>query len=285
MNAWAILKKIRVTYVVDWVIWGMILALGLGLGLLKPHVNDLPLPTDDPTDNPNFMYPYHENTVPSWAAVVVGFGSSAVAVIAAQAFMRSLHDVHHGFLSLLECAGIHMCFVSAGKAFAGRYRPHYLALLAMVQADHSTSSQVAADKDLWEGMRSFPSGHSAVAFAGLAWLSLYLAGKFKVFSPKGGESWKTVICGLPLMAAWIIAITRTRDYHHNFSDIMCGAFIGIACAIVAYFNFYHSLLSENCHLPKTRDKRLCHNWLSEEENDEEANIPMDPTKRSDENGA
>ena len=37
--------------------------------------------------------------------------------------------------------------------------------------------------------------------------------------------------------------THRMDYHHNFSDINAGAFIGVISALVGYFALYPSLVS------------------------------------------
>lgn len=59
--------------------------------------------------------------------------------------------------------------------------------------------------------RSFPSGHSSLSWAGLWFLTLYLAGKMKVYDTKG-FSLKTWILLLPVMAAALVSVSRSMDY-------------------------------------------------------------------------
>src|SRR5256885_11948221 len=54
---------------------------------------------------------------------------------------------------------------------------------------------------------SFPSGHSSSSFAGLFYLSLYLAAKLHVLDQRG-EVWRTVIVLIPTLAASLIAGDR-----------------------------------------------------------------------------
>eukprot|EP01105_Mastigella_eilhardi_P012375 TRINITY_DN2838_c0_g1_i7.p2 TRINITY_DN2838_c0_g1~~TRINITY_DN2838_c0_g1_i7.p2 ORF type:complete len:191 (-),score=22.20 TRINITY_DN2838_c0_g1_i7:72-644(-) len=159
--------------------------------------------------------------------------------------MRSIHDMHNAALSLLYSWGLAHTFTSVGKVFAGRYRPNYLDMLE----DLSISGD--SDKE-WNGRMSFPSGHATIMFAGCTWMALYMAGKLKCFTNKGGEAWKSALCVGPLMAAWLGAITRTRDYHHDFSDILAGSIIGACGAFVSYFCYFRSVFDKKCHLPKVR---------------------------------
>ena len=48
---------------------------------------------------------------------------------------------------------------------------------------------------------------------------------------------------LPLILAGLVAVSRTRDYRHNFSDILGGSLIGIFFAIALYFLKFKSLTS------------------------------------------
>lgn len=52
-----------------------------------------------------------------------------------------------------------------------------------------------------------------------------------------------------------MAVSRTRDYHHNFDDVLAGAVIGCVIAMACYFCFYPSLFDANSHLPRHRRKK------------------------------
>jgi diacylglycerol diphosphate phosphatase/phosphatidate phosphatase len=103
-----------------------------------------------------------------------------------------------------------------------------------------------------DGFRSFPSGHSSctflhphatrpvanglmsVSFAGLGFLSLYLAGKLHLFDRRGHTASPLSACGdlkltakvqgkawlslSPLACAALVAISRTMDYRRMYSS-------------------------------------------------------------------
>ena len=79
---------------------------------------------------------------------------------------------------------------------------------------------------LKDGRRSFPSGHSSTAFAGLFFLTLFLAGKNGAFAfhatfPRSSvlqsRLLRFTLAVSPLfLAAWI-AITRIEDNYHRTS--------------------------------------------------------------------
>lgn len=55
----------------------------------------------------------------------------------------------------------------------------------------------------------------------------------------------------------IIACTRTRDYWHNFSDILGGTFIGSACAIfVVFINSHARATGEQQSLQNDEEKEV-----------------------------
>lgn len=88
-----------------------------------------------------------------------------------------------------------------------------------------------------EGFRSFPSGHSSSSFAGLFYLSLYLAAKLHVLDQKG-EVWRTCIVLIPTLAASCIAMSRIMDARHHPFDVLFGSALGILCAWASYRQYF-----------------------------------------------
>ncbi|RLN27584.1 hypothetical protein C2845_PM05G30430 [Panicum miliaceum] len=76
-----------------------------------------------------------------------------------------------------------------------------------------------------EGHKSFPSGHSSWSFAGLGFLSWYLAGKIKAFNRRGHVA-KNCIVLLPLLLAAMVAFSRVSDYWHHWQDVFAGGILG-----------------------------------------------------------
>eukprot|EP01112_Ceratiomyxa_fruticulosa_P012545 TRINITY_DN3478_c0_g1_i3.p1 TRINITY_DN3478_c0_g1~~TRINITY_DN3478_c0_g1_i3.p1 ORF type:complete len:140 (-),score=15.74 TRINITY_DN3478_c0_g1_i3:35-454(-) len=105
---------------------------------------------------------------------------------------------------------------------------------------------------LREGRLSFPSLHTSIAFCTLPYLSLYLCGKLGVFKRGGGQMWKVLVMIGPIAIAFLVAVSRTIDYHSNFVDIVAGSILGISIATFSYFLNFPSLMSEDCDMPKDR---------------------------------
>jgi len=108
-------------------------------------------------------------------------------------------------------------------------------------------------KDVVEGRKSFPSGHASCKrqcspllsmtdscrvgmFAGMVFLSLYLASKMSVFRRNGrGHSLRLIIVLLPILAAMIVAITRMRDYWHHWEGVYLVCVHAHVHAVTSYF--------------------------------------------------
>lgn len=107
---------------------------------------------------------------------------------------------------------------------------------------------------LQDGWRSFPSGHSSFSFAGLGFLSLFLAGQLHVFHhPIGGRDLgRALICLSPLVAATLIAISRCEDYRHDVYDVCVGSVLGMSVAYWSYRRHWPRLSSARCHEPYPR---------------------------------
>jgi membrane-associated phospholipid phosphatase len=75
----------------------------------------------------------------------------------------------------------------------------------------------------------------AGSFAGLGFLSWYLAGKITVFDRRGHVA-KLCVVLLPLLVAALIAISRVDDYWHHWQDVCTGGFLGTCSATASYVN-------------------------------------------------
>ncbi|XP_039158796.1 putative lipid phosphate phosphatase 3, chloroplastic, partial [Eucalyptus grandis] len=88
-----------------------------------------------------------------------------------------------------------------------------------------------------EGHKSFPSEHTSWSFAGLGFLSLYLAGKIKAFDHKGHVA-KLCIVFLPLLVASLVGVSRIDDHKHHRQDVIAGGLLGITVAVFCYLQFF-----------------------------------------------
>ncbi|KAJ3956806.1 hypothetical protein N0V92_006629 [Colletotrichum tropicale] len=112
------------------------------------------------------------------------------------------------------------------KNAVGRPRPDLLARCkpaAGTKPDLLVTIDVCTEKAhhlLHDGWRSFPSGHSSFSFAGLGFLSIFLAGQLHIFRHNSGgrDLSRALICLVPLLGAALIAISRCEDYRHDVYD-------------------------------------------------------------------
>lgn len=138
----------------------------------------------------------------------------------------------------------------------GRHRPDFLAR-CVVRADAPRDVLVYA-KDvcttknvarLMDGFRTTPLGHSSISFAGLFFLSLWLAGQLSITRPQAGAlRWAIVF--LPTLGAALIALGRTEDYRHHFIDVFVGLCIGLVGATWLYLRFFPSPSEKASYEPK-----------------------------------
>ncbi|KAK9455811.1 phosphatidic acid phosphatase type 2/haloperoxidase [Dipodascopsis uninucleata] len=160
-----------------------------------------------------------------------------------------LWDLNCAILGLALSVTVSIVIVTSLKQIVGRPRPDSISRCKPEAGAHDASPyglssiEICTQTDksiLDEGFRSWPSGHSSTAFAGLFYLSLYLAGKLSLFDNKG-EVWKTVIVISPSLGAAAIACTRILDHRHHGSDAVTGSLMGAGCAWMAYRLYFPSL--------------------------------------------
>ncbi|KDE06739.1 hypothetical protein MVLG_02935 [Microbotryum lychnidis-dioicae p1A1 Lamole] len=170
---------------------------------------------------------------------------------------RSFWDVHAGLLGLFLSCSITTVITQVIKICVGRPRPDMLSrclpIAGAANAEPFGLATIAVctvqtGHIINDGFKSFPSGHSSFAFAGLGFLSFYMAGKMHLYDMRG-HAIKAWICIAPWTGACLIAISRTMDYRHHATDVIAGSLLGAAITVLTYHLYYPSILSPSCDLP------------------------------------
>lgn len=95
-----------------------------------------------------------------------------------------------------------------------------------------TTECVGSVKDVIDGRKSFPSGHSSFSFCSLGFLSIWLYGR--LFGRFSGNIQSFMFCTMPVLLAGFIGYSRCCDNHHHWEDVVAGAFIGLVTAYECY---------------------------------------------------
>ena len=139
-----------------------------------------------------------------------------------------LSEMLLGLLSSVGFAFVLVCFI---KVRVGRLRPDFVARCAPTNNRICTgAANVVA-----EGRKSFPSGHSALSYSGLTFVSLVLAAMLmRTPTPRLGRMWKAMVISLPWLLALHVALSRLQDFWHHWQDVLVGTLIGNAAACLSF---------------------------------------------------
>ncbi|KAH9310554.1 hypothetical protein KI387_025589, partial [Taxus chinensis] len=185
----------------------------------------------------DLRYPHKADTVPVWVALVISVIFPFICIIAIYLKKKDLRDMHHAMLGLLFSVLLSAVITDGIKDAVGRPRPDFF--WRCFPDGHAVfknvTGEVACHGDqqaIIEGHKSFPSGHTALCFAGLGYFALYLAGKIRIFDQKGHVAKLTIVFA-PLAVATYVGLSRVNDYKHHWQDVFAGGFLD-----------YYILLSE-----------------------------------------
>jgi membrane-associated phospholipid phosphatase len=188
--------------------------------------------------------------------------------------IKSVWDANNAIMGTTWALSLATTFQVALKHFIGGFRPYFLDACApdvsLARTNNKTGlngvgfQQVMFTTEICtqtnellmkDAVTSFPSGHTAGAFAGFVFLSLWLNAKLKAWSNHKPAFWKLALTILPMLAATMIACSLTIDAAHNWYDIVAGAIIGITMAVASYRATYAAVLDWRFnHVPLREDK-------------------------------
>lgn len=201
----------------------------------------------DETKMQDYLYPTQADTVPTWSIGVVAVLIPFLFFLAYFIRRRSIRDFHNSFLGLATAITMTALFTDSIKNMVGMPRPDFFDRcfpdgIAVYSSDarrqaicHPTNMTEYKD-----GYKSFPSGHVSWCFAGLGYLSLYLAGKLSLFDRRGYSS-RVFFVLAPHLATVLIAISRVNDYQHRWVDIIGAAVIGYPISYFCYRQHFPSI--------------------------------------------
>lgn len=191
-------------------------------------------------DDVTLQFPHakHEQ-IPVWMLFLISYAAPAVVICTVCTILkRKANTLHLSLLALSASTALTVFATALIKNGVGRPRPDLIdrcrpdPTKAIVHGLVDITICTATDSHfLDEGFRSFPSGHSSYAFAGLGFLAFWLAGQVMLFKAPP-RAWKSFTCFGPLVAAAMIAVTRTEDYRHHWQDVTVGGLMGL---FIAYF--------------------------------------------------
>ncbi|CCA71019.1 related to DPP1-diacylglycerol pyrophosphate phosphatase [Serendipita indica DSM 11827] len=160
---------------------------------------------------------------------------------------RSLIELHHGLLAFFSSTSLQRLVVGFLKNRVGRLRPDFLDRCQWNGRYCTGDTSLIRD-----GRRSFPSGHSSAAFAGMAFLFFYFADKTDCFRKRpqfAPRSWRSSvllrvsITISPLFLSTWIAVTRLEDYRHHKEDVIVGSLIGTLSSWLMYRVYFQDPFS------------------------------------------
>ncbi|KAF2726176.1 PAP2-domain-containing protein [Polychaeton citri CBS 116435] len=207
-------------------------------------------------DDLRIQHPHAEvERVPVFMLFVYAAGIPLVPLALYNLALRpDLHKAHVTLLGLAITIFSTLFLTDVFKDAIGRPRPDLIARCKpRSDAPHGRLVDISICTEsshhlLHDGWRSFPSGHSSFSFAGLGWLSFFIASQTHAFRP-GASLIVVALTIAPFIGAALIAISRLEDYRHDVFDVLVGSLLGVSISLFNWRRYWPGLRSSDCHEP------------------------------------
>eukprot|EP00090_Calanus_glacialis_P014920 TRINITY_DN23794_c0_g1_i1.p1 TRINITY_DN23794_c0_g1~~TRINITY_DN23794_c0_g1_i1.p1 ORF type:complete len:186 (+),score=29.52 TRINITY_DN23794_c0_g1_i1:96-653(+) len=115
------------------------------------------------------------------------------------------------------------------------------------------SKNVSAHKDIYDAMKSFPSGHAQLSCFAAAFAIVYISCRVGTSYSKLWKYWlQLVIC----LCSALISISRLNDHRHHLADVVAGAVIGSVLGIMAAKSLkFKEFQTKNSPMTPKKEKR------------------------------
>lgn len=180
--------------------------------------------------NPNI--PSYVPSLMLWPVLlIVPFFSMFVICLFKPKCKKDIPNLFAGFSLALCLNGAVTSFI---KVLVGRPRPDFV-YRCFKNGVGSDFNKCTGDIDeIFDGRKSFPSGHSSFAFASMVFISLYLYQLLNPYKRSHLKGFSLTVTLIPLVIAASIAISRTCDYHHHYQDVVAGSMLGSTISFISY---------------------------------------------------
>ncbi|KAG7764472.1 hypothetical protein KL946_003152 [Ogataea haglerorum] len=255
-----------ISYVLDWAFYIVILLGGIFYGVLgTPRTSDF-----DVRDT-SIMHTYVQEAktlAPIWLLVVMAIMVPILAVVLAGSVVtklppsRKAWDIHCALLAMLGASAFQLFTVVILKNVSALPRPDFLTrcvpfTFASQQPGSLSTIGICANPShrlIFEGLRSFPSGHASTITTTSTVQFLFTAGKLNLFDGRGLSGKNIISLMYPIIISCTVGFSRVSDNRHFVRDVVAGMCVGILYGVLFYSLYFpFPLIAENlgrAYLPR-----------------------------------
>ncbi|XP_073954852.1 phospholipid phosphatase 5-like [Choristoneura fumiferana] len=195
----------------------------------------------------DYKRPRRQSYIPLWVMVCLIIFIPLIIFALPWLLTKNYIDTTQAILAWTLALSITAMITEVIKLSVGRPRPDFFYRCYPNGKITKDLHCVGDVREIMEGRKSFPSGHSSFAFASLGFLSLWIYGKLKL--KWRGNVARVFCCVPPMLTATIIAASRVYDNHHHWEDVLAGSVIGSVSSYFCYSYYYNALDSELAGTP------------------------------------